>query len=376
MTHQDTEQNFSELKELKVPVKRAAYSDRTAWIMAVLSELVYTEFDEDSDMKSVNHKILSLAGELALVSDDKAIEAKLHNLKKFLFGSGAHGSQNDSRNEALKAALRVGGFELAGDKVLVDRETDTQGFVVYREAEDGTGMAVICFRGTKEVRDWMTNLKISPVPIKDEETSVIIGSMHEGFHDAYRSLHSEIEHCLKGHEYLPLYITGHSLGGALAVVATWYQSSNRLGACYTFGAPRVCDQALMDKFKTPIYRIVNGPDPVPFIPPSGRTIDFFKIVSRMLAAVFPWGGVLECATKRLIKIQRFRHCGYMRYMTVVDAGESGEYPKLQVQFGISSLGRLSRYWGLKTKGEADRIDKYHDMVRYRDKLRAHARRRN
>ena len=40
----------------RVPVKRAAYSDRAAWLMAVLSELAYTPFDQDDDSS-----ILSLA---------------------------------------------------------------------------------------------------------------------------------------------------------------------------------------------------------------------------------------------------------------------------------------------------------------------------
>ena len=248
--------------------------------------------------------------------------------------------------------------------------------MVCRTAEDGTGMAVICFRGTKEVRDWMTNLKTSPVPIKDEETSAIIGNMHEGFHEAYRSLHSEIANCLKGYEHLPLYITGHSLGGALAVVATWYQSSNRLGACYTFGAPRVCDQALMDKFKTPIYRIVNGPDPVPFVPPSGTTLHVLKVLSRMIGEIVPWVGIFEKLTKFLIKKQKFRHCGYMRYLTVVDPGEAGKYPKLQVEFAVSSFLRMARFIRHLGEGKGDRIDKYHSMARYRDKLRAYALRRN
>ena len=29
----------------RAPVKRAAYSDRTAWLMAVLAELAYIRFD-------------------------------------------------------------------------------------------------------------------------------------------------------------------------------------------------------------------------------------------------------------------------------------------------------------------------------------------
>ena len=43
----DSDRDFKTLAAMKVPVKRAAYSDRTAWTMAILAELAYTPFDED-----------------------------------------------------------------------------------------------------------------------------------------------------------------------------------------------------------------------------------------------------------------------------------------------------------------------------------------
>jgi triacylglycerol lipase len=239
-------------------------------------------------------------------------------------------------------------------------------------------MAVICFRGTKQVKDWMTNVKIESVPIKDPrpDQDAIIGNMHKGFHDAYQSVHAAIGERLKDHEDLPLYIAGHSLGGALAVVATWYQSSARLAACYTFGAPRVGNQGLIDRFKTPIYRIVNGPDPVPFVPPSGATITALKSVLRVIGSVFPFLDVVDWAVNRLIRIQHFRHYGYMRYLSVAEPGPDGDYPKLQLEFSLSSMQRLSRFVRLYSAGTAKRLDKYHNMSLYRDKLRAQAIKRN
>ncbi len=364
----ETDRDFQKLAGMSVPVKRAAYSDRTAWIMAILAELAYEPFDEESD-----DLIVTLAGELAKLTDQQAIHARLKELRRTLAVFSAPGGDS---NMKLKEALRAGGFELAGGRVLHNAATDTQGFVACRRDDQGTGMAVICFRGTKQVKDWMTNLKIRSIPISDPTTGAKIGNMHEGFHEAYLSVHHEIADRLQGFEDLPLYITGHSLGGALAVVATWYQSSARLAACYTFGAPRVGDQGLIDKFKTPIYRIVNGPDPVPFVPPSGRGISFFKAVVRIAGALFPWGGVAEWLTAKLIRIQYFRHFGYMRYLTVAEPGADGNYPTLRLEFHLSTLNRLIRFVQLWTAGEAKRIDKYHDMSLYRDKLRAHAVRRN
>ncbi len=367
----DTDRDFKALAGMNVPVKRAAYSDRTAWIMAILAELAYTPFDEES-----NQQILDLAAELAELTDRNKIAERLTALQKVLAGLNPAPADETDRNKKLKAALAVGGFELAGGRVLHNAATDTQGFVACRRDGTGTGMAVICFRGTKQIKDWMTNLDIKPVAVRNPRTGAIVGNMHEGFHDAYKSVHDDIAARLEGYEDLPLYVSGHSLGGALAVVATWYQSSERLAACYTFGAPRVGDQALIDRFKTPIYRIVNGPDPVPFVPPSGFAIDIWKAVIRVLGVALPFWGWADWVTNWLIRVQRFRHYGYMRYLTVADPGPQGDYPTLRLEFSLSTLRRLTRFVQLFIAGKADRIDKYHDMSRYRDKLRANAVRRN
>ena len=51
--------------------------------------------------------------------------------------------------------------------------------------------------------------------------------------------------------HLPLFITGHSLGGALALLATRLIAPDVTGACYTFGAPRIGNDELFPFIKTP-----------------------------------------------------------------------------------------------------------------------------
>ena len=115
--------------------------------MAVLAELAYIPFDEESDQT-----ILSLAAELAKLTDRNVVAQRLADFQKVLASLTPTPDNPDEKNARLKGALAVGGFELAGN-VLHNRATDTQGFVAYRREGRGSDMAVICFRGTKQIRD-------------------------------------------------------------------------------------------------------------------------------------------------------------------------------------------------------------------------------
>lgn len=83
-----------------------------------------------------------------------------------------------------------------------------------------------------------------------------------------------------------LYLTGHSMGAALATLALATTQADvcktdarctrapniPVSALYTFGSPKVGDQdfahatARMAKGRTPIFRVVNADDPVTIIP--------------------------------------------------------------------------------------------------------------
>ena len=357
----DIVRDFEELGEMKPPVKRAAYSDRTAWLMALLSQIAYTRLEEETESY-----ILGLAGDFVALTDRTEIVERLRHLA----GRLRDGLMTD--NEALQEILRCGGFELKG--VLFDAETDTQGFVaVSKQVTDGN-MAVVVFRGTQQTQDWITNLSAVQEELKDG-TGVGIANVHRGFHSAFLSVRKQMDRLLEDESDLPVYITGHSLGGALAALATWYTSAHRLAACYTFGAPRVGNDGLTNRFRTPIYRLVNGADPVPFVPPSGIVIDALKFMVRFLATFI---GPLEKLVGVLIGLQGYRHYGFQRYLTICRPGDRGDFPGLRNEFGVSSLERIWRQVRRLANGEFTRgvrIDRYHDISLYRTKLRAFAKTR-
>jgi predicted lipase len=70
----------------------------------------------------------------------------------------------------------------------------------------------------------------------------------------------------------PLWITGHSLGGALALFAAWLFQRKMIGVhqIYTFGAPMIGNaeaaKAFDREFGGKIFRYVNLLDPIPLLP--------------------------------------------------------------------------------------------------------------
>src|SRR5258708_4320788 len=88
-----------------------------------------------------------------------------------------------------------------------------------------------------------------------------------------------------------LIFTGHSLGGALAVLAAARAAAARraISAVYTFGMPRTGNAAFADDYNRRLgdrtYRLVYGSDIVPTVPPSADPKLPYRHVGRYLRSV-------------------------------------------------------------------------------------------
>ncbi len=140
----------------------------------------------------------------------------------------------------------------------LSRETDTQAMLA--EFAGTSPFAVLVFRGTEQVlKDFITDLEIGQLALAGNKKDV-----HEGFREALDSVWSEIASAL-ARLTCPVFYTGHSLGAALATLA-----ATRLApkAVYTFGSPRVGNQAFADSLvNAPLYRVVDDEDVVTTVPP-------------------------------------------------------------------------------------------------------------
>ena len=341
---------FDETVLLGTPVRRAAYSDRTAWVMSAMSELAYYRFEGGQDF-------FDLAKDLVSIKSPSDIEDRL---RKFLHEMDTN--TKDGR-AALSACLKEAGFDL----INVYNIADSQAFLAKRMSNSSSGgMRILAFRGTeKKLADFKTDITATLINPPDAGAKELI---HEGFYKAFKSVRKEINKDLGKHKNLPLYVTGHSLGGALAIVATRFIAKDSLGACYTFGSPRVGNLDMSLVFRTPIYRIVNSSDIVPRTPPAW--------ILTPIITFLKWIQLPGWLTQFLERFQGYVHFGDMRYLNHVNAGSNDNFPGLRLISNPSlplRAGWVIRRW-VSTLGRAGIED--HAISLYRRKLRAHALSRN
>ncbi len=267
-----------------IPTFRAAYSDRTALLMARLAYRAYELFDSDDE-----------------------------SWKLF----------ND--------AICKDGF--AGCQGLIDRQVGTAGFVA-----EGDEILVVVFRGTEDSLDWWTNLNTSFVALQGGTR------VHTGFFQAYWPIRDRIFDFIFAalrKKKRPVYITGHSLGGALALMATAELANHEnaeirdcIAACYTFGCPRAGDSSFDRYVKAPLYRITNGVDLVPAVPPA---------------------------------ILGYRHVGDTRYFGRMGISPTRQSPNIVLKTWrtIRALPEILRSFRLRNLAD-------HDMAAYLEKLSAWA----
>ena len=258
---------FFKYKELlSPPIRRAAYSDRTAWLMAVMAQLAYLPFENSPD--------------------------------------------------SLMKALSEADFEF----VKPFNSNGTQAFLAKRECDK---MAILVFRGTQkeDPKDIVTDLKTN---FYQDEKGIKI---HDGFYKAFKCVEKDIRSACENLRGFSLYVTGHSLGGALALIATRALNSDNLAACYTFGSPKVGNEEFDDDIKPPIYRIVNAYDIVPFSPPA-YFINLLMLIPNKKFQSF------------VKKFKGYAHHGDMRFLTLCDDG----FNNLDIIPNYNDFLRLVGFW--------------------------------
>jgi len=309
---------------LSLPSYRQAYSDRTAWVMAVMSEVVYVKFNplfavsngsnEEKDFKSEYIKKYLIDSFAKMDKTD---------------GFGLLNMLRDKLSHDPEEAKKILDYQLAELEFKVIETFDCEGSqAMLVEHKD---YLVLAFRGTEtdSLRDIKADADASIIKCETQ------GMIHKGFYKAYNLIRQDIEIAINkpALNKKPLYITGHSLGGALATVATKFtEHKGGLAACYTFGSPRVGNDDWINNIKTPIHRLVNAADCVTMLPPG----DVLISASTFILKLIPGPGY-SIAMWLKERFGGYIHAGNMRYLTNC---KPGDFDDVKVLYTVSFLYRM------------------------------------
>ncbi|CAO2042936.1 unnamed protein product [Urochloa humidicola] len=168
--------------------------------------------------------------------------------------------------------------------------TDTQ-VAIWRDSS--RRRLVVAFRGTEQSKwkDLRTDLMLVPAGLNPERLGGDFKQevqVHSGFLGAYDSVRNRIMALIKyavgyqdedGAENIPrwhVYVTGHSLGGALATLLALELSSSQMSkngvifvTMYNFGSPRVGNRRFAEVYNAKVkdsWRIVSHRDIIPTVP--------------------------------------------------------------------------------------------------------------
>ncbi|XVE55886.1 hypothetical protein DITRI_Ditri03aG0193200 [Diplodiscus trichospermus] len=182
----------------------------------------------------------------------------------------------------------------------------TQAFML-QDTQSNPNLFVVAFRGTEpfSADDWITDVDLSWYEFKNMDGA----KTHSGFMNAlglqkktgwpkeiqqrthlyaYYTLREKLREILQENQDAKFILTGHSLGGALAIlfaaVLMLHEEEwllDRLDGVYTFGQPRVGDEKFgemmkekMRTFDVKYFRYVYSNDLVPRIPYDDKTLLF------------------------------------------------------------------------------------------------------
>ncbi|TQQ34134.1 lipase family protein [Vibrio cholerae] len=178
--------------------------------------------------------------------------------------------------------------------------------------------AVVAWRGTEHGKDWLTDIhgiqgNVNPI--------LPSGKIHLGFKNAYQELSANKD--LQGaintmNSYLagkPLFICGHSLGGALALIHAAEHRAEK-PQLYTYGMPRVFDRTAVAHLGDVVhYRHINNNDLITAVPhPKWSTVRIQVALSTGLLP-YPTPTKYSPEVRRNLDSQDYQHHGNIIHFT-------------------------------------------------------------
>lgn len=148
-------------------------------------------------------------------------------------------------------------------------KTDVTGYIAV---DHSRSLTILSFRGSKSIRNYITDVNFLATT-----TDICSGcTVDEGFYTSWKEASAGVTAALKAtaaaNPSYKVVVVGHSLGGAIAAIATAEIRNGGTNAdLYTYGQPRFAGSTLSNYITTQNkgwnFRVTHYDDPVPRLPP-------------------------------------------------------------------------------------------------------------
>ena len=183
--------------------------------------------------------------------------------------------------EIVSSFLTAFGFQQNDVRIIDDKETDTQGFLLRFKSSEGKTIVIHTWRGSTSRIDWKTNFDAGLCEYLSRKLGSLTGSpsksiiIHPGIRKALNASFekNKILDFVGKEPDTYNFLTGHSLGGGLANASTYLldRDGRNIARLTTFGAAKAVSRQGVNKLSPKItagaVRWISHSDPVPYLPP-------------------------------------------------------------------------------------------------------------
>lgn len=250
-------------------------------------------------------------------------------------------------------ATELGALGVHVERWLISERQGVFGYVATLAS--ASAPVLVFFRGTQDLAGTIADGKFFTKRADGRDVTGLLtfpglrfrGWMHSGFYDAFYAVSDQLERALADFRGRKVMFTGHSLGGALALISAAHaaQQGADVHAVVTKGQPRVGDPDLSAHFSELLgsrhTRIVLDSDVVAHLPPTAEGAPPFSVVSGVLPGVGALSG-------SVFRTTRYTHGGKRISLSGMGALETTDEAD-----GPSDLA----YWSkLEAAGRAQRAE--------------------